>query len=56
MLKETETEETTVFFCDIFIIGNISIEGVGGGRARFLWLRLCQDRLCVNSDADETLA
>ena len=30
MLKETETEETTVFFCHIFIVGSISI---GGARA-----------------------
>ena len=37
MLKETETEETIVFFCHIFIIGSISI---GGGPAP-LWLRLC---------------
>ena len=29
MLKETE--ETIVFFCDIFIIGSISIKGGGGG-------------------------
>ena len=35
MLKETETEETIVFFCQIFIIGSISI---GGGP---LWLHLC---------------
>ena len=28
MLKETE--ETIVFFCDIFIIGSISIKGGGG--------------------------
>ena len=32
MQKETETEETIVFFCDIFIIGSNSIGG-GGGRA-----------------------
>ena len=30
MLKETETEETIVF-CDVFIIGSISIGGWGGG-------------------------
>ena len=30
MLKETETEETIVFFCHIFIIGSISIGGGPG--------------------------
>ena len=30
MLKETETEETIVFFCGIFNIGSISIGGGGG--------------------------
>ena len=33
MLKETETEETKVFFCDNFIIGSISI----GVRERAPW-------------------
>ena len=32
LLKETETEETIVFFVTFFIIGSISIGG-GGGRA-----------------------
>ena len=27
MLKETETEETIVFFSEIFIIGSISMKG-----------------------------
>ena len=31
MLKKTETEETIVFFCDIFIIGSISIGEWGPG-------------------------
>ena len=31
MLKETETEKNNCLFCDIFIIGSISIEGGGGG-------------------------
>ena len=30
MLKETKTDETIVFFCHIFIIGNISIGGGPG--------------------------
>ena len=30
MLKETETEETIVFVCDLFIIGTFQL---GGGRA-----------------------
>ena len=30
MLKETKTEETIVFFCDIFIIGSILIGGGAG--------------------------
>ena len=30
MLKETKTDETTVFFCHIFIIGSISIGGGPG--------------------------
>ena len=29
MLKETDTEETIRFFCHIFIIGGISIGGLG---------------------------
>ena len=33
MLKEIETEETSLF-CDIFIIGGISIGGGGGPPAR----------------------
>ena len=30
MLKETETEETIVFFCHIFVKGSISIGGGPG--------------------------
>ena len=36
MLEETEAEETKDFFCQIFVISDISI-----GRGRDPWLRLC---------------
>ena len=41
MLKETETKETIVLFCNIFIIESISIEG-GPGHLGPPWLRLCK--------------
>ena len=44
MLQETETEETLGFFCHIFVMGDISIEG--GSRAPCPQLRLCAGLFC----------
>ena len=37
-LKETETEETIVFFCHIFVICDISIGGRPGPPCLRLWV------------------
>ena len=46
MLKETETEETIVFFYEIFIIGTFQLGGPGPPGPP-PWLRLCpQKKFC----------